>query len=345
MNKEFIPQDELSIDIDSIENLKANKKTFKKAISKVTLLFLLLSLIALFASIISLIFTTIIIIITSSADIDLIDSITNLDNPFFTMINMFLPVFISLVSGIFISKALFKIKVKELFIGKAKIVTYSAKGSLACIGFGSIGLLFTLLIVNFFNLFNLKATMPDISIPSKPLLIVINLSYICIIGPILEEIIFRGFILKATRSFGTSFAIIFSSILFGIFHGNLLQLVPATLMGIVLAYITVKSNSIIPAIIAHICNNSFRYLEEYIFNNVLNAKFSEILNILLVAITTIISIILILKNLSEIKAISNSDSLLFIPTGKKYLYSFLSIPFIIAFIYFITNCISLFIIS
>lgn len=345
MNKEFMLQDELSIDIDSKENLKANKKVFNKAISKVTLLFLLLSLIALFASIISLIFTTIIIIINSPSDADLIDSLTILNNPFFTMINMFLPVFISLISGIFISKGLFKIKVKELFIGKEKIVAYSAKGSLACIGFGSIGLLFTLLIVNFFNLFNLKTTMPDISIPSEPLSIVINLSYICFIGPILEEIIFRGFILKAIRSFGTSFAIIFSSILFGIFHGNLLQLVPATLMGIVLAYITVKSNSIIPSIIAHICNNSFRYLEEYVFNNVLNTKFSDSLSILLLAITIIISIILILKNLSEIKIISNSDSLLFIPTGKKYLYSFVSIPFIIAFIYFIINCISLFIIN
>lgn len=345
MNKEFISQDELSVDIDIKEDFKTNKKAFKKAIGKVNLLFLLLSLIALFASIISLLFSTIIIIVNSPTNASLMDPMTILENPFFTVINMFLPVFISLIIGIFISKGLLKIKLKELFIGKENVVSYSTRGSLACIGFGSIGLLFSLLVVKFFNLFNLNATMPDISMPSEPLLIVINLSYICIIGPILEEILFRGFILKATRSFGTSFAIIFSSILFGIFHGNLLQLVPATLMGAVLAYVTVKSNSIIPAIIAHICNNSFRYLEDYIFTNFINNKFSDIISILLVVITIVIAVILIFKNLSEIKVINNSDSLLFIPTGKKFLYSFLSIPFIFAFIYFIINCISLFVVS
>lgn len=346
MNNEFIHNDELSIDIDIKEAVKANKKTFKKAISKINLLFLLLSLIALFASVLSLIISAILIIVNSTIDVSSIDESVILSNPFFTVINMFLPVFISLVSGIFISKALFKIKFRDFFVSTEKIMVYSAKGALACISFGSVGLLFTLLIINFFNLFNLKVTMPDISIPSEPLSMIINLSYICLIGPIFEEIIFRGFIFKAARYFGTSFAIIFSSILFGIFHGNLLQLFPATLMGIVLAYITVKSNSLIPAIIAHICNNSFRYLEEFILNNsFINSKISNIVSISIVVITIIIALILTLKDLNEIKSINNSDSLLSISTSKKFLYSFTSIPFVLAFIYFIINCISLFIIT
>lgn len=346
MNKEFTSYDELSVDIYTNENnIKENKRGFRKAINKVTLLVLLLFLIALIASIVTIIISFVVLFIGSDPTINLSDPTFLTNDSLLMTMNMFLPPFISLVTGIFISKALFKIKFRDLFLGKEKLTLYSINGSLACVGFGSIGLLFTLLITSFFGLFNLKATMPDLSIPSNLSLTIISVIYICLIGPIFEEIIFRGFILKATKPLGTGFAIVFSAILFGVFHSNLLQLFPATLMGVLLAYITIKTNSIIPSIIAHIFNNSFRYLEEYIVTSgIISDKFSNTLAIVITILTILIAVFLTLKYKGEIKDIKNNQCLYPISTFKKYIYSFISVPFIICLIYFIINCISLFVV-
>lgn len=347
MNNDFTSHQELSMDVETNDNnIKINKKNFKKVISKVNLLLLLLFTIAFFSSIIIVILSVIILFAASPTAINLDDPSFILNDSLIATANMFLPPFIALFSAIFICKGFFKIKLRDLFIGKNKIPYYSTNGSLACVGFGSIGLLFAILTKSFFGLFNLETTMADLSIPSSSLLIIVNVAYICIIGPIFEEIIFRGFIFKAIKPLGSSFAIIFSSILFGIFHGNLLQLFPAMLMGTVLAYITLKTHSIIPAIIAHIFNNSFRYLQEYIFTSgFINDNVSNVFAILITVLTIIIAVFLIFKNLNEIKSVKNNISLYPISNTKKYLYSFTSIPFILCIIYFLVNCISLFLLA
>lgn len=64
--------------------------------------------------------------------------------------------------------------------------------------------------------------------------------YSAILAPIAEEILFRGYILRSLRPFGKRFAILGSAVLFGLFHGNLLQTPYAILMGLVLGYVTVE---------------------------------------------------------------------------------------------------------
>ena len=62
------------------------------------------------------------------------------------------------------------------------------------------------------------------------------------------------------QKYGNLTAIIVSSILFSMFHLNLVQFVNPVLMGIVLAFIAIKSKSIVPSIIAHIFNNSITFI-------------------------------------------------------------------------------------
>lgn len=76
-----------------------------------------------------------------------------------------------------------------------------------------------------------------------------------IIPPLVEEFACRGLILGALRKFGDGFAIIVSSIIFGLLHGNFQQIPFAFLVGLVLAYITVKSGSLWIAIAIHAFNN------------------------------------------------------------------------------------------
>lgn len=73
-------------------------------------------------------------------------------------------------------------------------------------------------------------------------------------APISEEILFRGLVLRSTEPFGKKFAIFSSALLFGLFHGNLIQAPYAFVVGLVLGYVTVEY-SIIWAMVLHMFNN------------------------------------------------------------------------------------------
>lgn len=78
--------------------------------------------------------------------------------------------------------------------------------------------------------------------------------YAAILAPVAEELLFRGYVLRALRPYGKLFAIYGSAFLFGAFHGNLLQTPYAFLMGLLFGYVTVEY-SILWAIALHMFNN------------------------------------------------------------------------------------------
>jgi membrane protease YdiL (CAAX protease family) len=80
--------------------------------------------------------------------------------------------------------------------------------------------------------------------------------YIVLVGPIVEELVFRGAILRKLEVFGGNFAIVISSLLFAAYHMILIQGFFAFFVGILLAY-TTKRFSIKWAILLHILNNGF----------------------------------------------------------------------------------------
>jgi len=78
--------------------------------------------------------------------------------------------------------------------------------------------------------------------------------YASVLAPVSEEILFRGFVLRSLRPFGKRFAIFGSAVLFGLFHGNLLQTPYAFVMGLLLGYMAVEY-SIVWAAAVHMFNN------------------------------------------------------------------------------------------
>ena len=81
--------------------------------------------------------------------------------------------------------------------------------------------------------------------------------YACFLGPFMEELMFRGMLLKRARLFGDRTAVIFTSLLFGLMHGNLTQFLYASAIGMVLGYVAVKTNSIRYTVPMHVAINSF----------------------------------------------------------------------------------------
>lgn len=78
--------------------------------------------------------------------------------------------------------------------------------------------------------------------------------YAGILAPVAEEILFRGFVQRTMLPFGKKFAILVSSLMFGLFHGNLLQTPYAFAVGLVLGYVAVEYH-ILWAIVLHVINN------------------------------------------------------------------------------------------
>ena len=78
--------------------------------------------------------------------------------------------------------------------------------------------------------------------------------YGSVLAPLSEELLFRGYVQRTLRPYGKRFAIFGSALLFGLFHGNLLQTPYAFLMGLLLGWLT-EEYSIRWAISLHVFNN------------------------------------------------------------------------------------------
>jgi sodium transport system permease protein len=74
---------------------------------------------------------------------------------------------------------------------------------------------------------------------------------------ICEETLFRGPILRGLRArLSPAAAAVMTGVLFGLFHLDIYRLIPTTILGVLLGFITLESGSIIPAMLAHFCNNA-----------------------------------------------------------------------------------------
>ena len=69
--------------------------------------------------------------------------------------------------------------------------------------------------------------------------------FIVLLGPFLEEFIFRKLLIDRTRAFGEKNAILFSAFLFGLFHINPLQFFYAFGIGLILGYIYVRTGKVL----------------------------------------------------------------------------------------------------
>lgn len=92
-----------------------------------------------------------------------------------------------------------------------------------------------------------------------------------IVAPITEEIFFRGFLFKGFREkYGWVNALMFSSIIFALFHGQIATLIPTFLLGALFAYMVQRTESIYPGMILHFAVNAMGALVLLFVNQVGN---------------------------------------------------------------------------
>lgn len=119
---------------------------------------------------------------------------------------------------------------------------------------------------------------------------------VAILPAIFEELLFRKVMLDGAKKYGTIFGIVFTAIMFGLIHMNIPQAVNAMFIGIVFAYLTIKTGSIIPAMILHCINNGTQVL---LLINETNAFMTNIISYVYIVVAILGAIVLlfnILKN-------------------------------------------------
>ncbi len=92
---------------------------------------------------------------------------------------------------------------------------------------------------------------------SQDLGLLFTLGTMALTPALCEEAFFRGYIQRqAERAFpGAMAAVVFSGVIFGLYHLRLTQALPLSLLGVYLAWLTWRSGSLWPAILVHLANN------------------------------------------------------------------------------------------
>ena len=151
-----------------------------------------------------------------------------------------------------------------------------------------------------------------------------------IVPALVEEFSFRGIILGSLRKFGDGFAIVVSSIIFGIMHGNFEQMPFAFLVGLALGFVAIKTSSIWPAVLIHGFNNFISVFFNY-FMDGYSKDVQNIIYTVFLSFTLLLGIIglLLLKNSKEVLSLEKADTES--EEITKYKWVFTS-PFTIIFI-------------
>ena len=85
-----------------------------------------------------------------------------------------------------------------------------------------------------------------------------------ILIPILEEVVFRGYLFnRLGKAMPAVVAAVISSVVFGLCHGGLVWAIWAGITGLIICVVRVKSGSIIPGMIFHIIMNTFGMIVSY----------------------------------------------------------------------------------
>lgn len=133
--------------------------------------------------------------------------------------------------------------------------------------FMGIGAIFIGLIITAFTSLIFKESAVNVDISTASLMgdsFVKTLLVVAVAPAICEELMFRGYVLSAiSGSAGIKRAIIISACIFGAYHMSLVKFFTTAFLGLVIAIVVWKTESIIPGMIMHFLNNSLAVISMY----------------------------------------------------------------------------------
>ncbi|MHC1695293.1 MAG: lysostaphin resistance A-like protein [Eubacteriales bacterium] len=132
------------------------------------------------------------------------------------------------------------------------------------LGIGYLSTYVALLLFTLLSGIGINVLTPELPFPSTTAGAVLYFIGVAIVAPIVEEVMFRGVMLNELKPYGSTAAIVITSLLFGFIHGTPYAFFYATAIGLIFAYITIKTGSIFYSVITHMVFNSVSFVLQYL---------------------------------------------------------------------------------
>ncbi len=210
-----------------------------------------------------------------------------------------------------------------------RCITWICFGMLCCI---AANFCVSVIIQLMETIFGVTFSQSELLDPDSPFACVMVVISTAIIPPICEEFALRCCSLQLLRKYGKGFAVFAVSIIFGLLHGNVIQFLFAFIIGLVLGLVTVKTGSIVPAVLIHAFNNGISAANaviKYVYNEDITTSFLLIIYIVWIALGLASLVYLIIKGELKKGVKAEGDVL---TTGQKFtsfLFPWMIVPFVI----------------
>ncbi|MCD7796396.1 MAG: CPBP family intramembrane metalloprotease [Clostridiales bacterium] len=182
------------------------------------------------------------------------------------------------------------------------------------------------------SLFNVTLSQSESLAPDSIFACILDVIGIAIIPALCEEFAMRCCSLQLLRKYGTGFAVFAVSVVFGLLHGNVIQFLFAFLIGMVLGFITVKTESIVPAILIHMFNNGMSVVSDvttYALGEDAASNSTVIMFLFWIIAGIIAGIYLFFKKQLSFKFDKNTSVLSFWQKLASFLFPGMIIPFLV----------------
>lgn len=253
-----------------------------------------------------------------------------INDPFFTQIlQILLSSFMFTLPFIIVYRA-FKIKWTQLLSFKKPIKRRCFPLFLFGIGFCAFANVASSIIASFLERLGIEQKDIGLENPEGIYGFLIVIISTAVVPALVEEFACRGLVMGLLRKYSDGFAIIVSAIIFGVMHGNFQQIPFATLAGLALGFIAIKTESLWPAVAVHFFNNLSAVVFSYLPFSV---NLTNILYTIFLCVCMLLGLlsVLLVRNDRDLFKLKNEK--LAIGEGKKYSYFFTSVPIIITLVY------------
>ena len=98
--------------------------------------------------------------------------------------------------------------------------------------------------------FHILELTPDYLLPSTSLALLLYLIRLSVLPALFEEFLFRGVLLRSLWQFGDAFALITSSVAFGLIHYSITKDMSGFVLGLILGYYVIRTGSVYTAVIS-----------------------------------------------------------------------------------------------
>ncbi|MBQ3005529.1 MAG: CPBP family intramembrane metalloprotease [Clostridia bacterium] len=154
---------------------------------------------------------------------------------------------------------------------------------------------------------------------------------IAVIPALTEEFAIRGVLMQPLRKYGDWFAIITSSAVFALMHGEFIQGIFAFLAGVILGYVVVSTGTIWTGVILHFINNMFSVIISGI--GLKNIYVANTVYWVAVILSAIVAWIVLTKFFSSDNAYNLKKVETGLTAGQKFFSYIFNFPIIVSMIF------------